>query len=95
MALQGLSPQTTRATEVPGTSSRQKARTRRDGRGCACPGQDAPLGVGGIGGEEEPGAGGAEDADAAQTAVERVDAAALGEMADGDDGGPAALSRGS
>ena len=30
-------------------------------------GQDAPLGVGGIGGEEESGAGGADDADAAQT----------------------------
>ncbi len=34
-------------------------------------GQDAALGVVGIGGEEETGAGGADDADAAETAVER------------------------
>jgi hypothetical protein len=57
-------------------------------------GQDAPLGVGGIRREEEPGAGGTDDADAAQTPVERVGTGGLGEVADGDDGGPTALGGG-
>jgi hypothetical protein len=57
-------------------------------------GQDAALGVVGIGGEEESGAGGTDDADAAETAVERVGAGRLVEMADDDDGGTGALGGG-
>ncbi len=52
------------------------------------------CGVVGIGGEEEAGAGGADDADAAETTVERVGTGRLVEVADDDDGGAGALGRG-
>src|SRR5829696_9695378 len=57
-------------------------------------GEDAALGVVGIGGEEETGAGGADDADAAETAVEGVGTRRLVEMADDDDGSAGALGGG-
>lgn len=67
---------------------------RRPGEIAFAYGQDTPLRVGGIGSQDQSGAGGAEEADAAQTAVERVGAAALGEMADTDDGGAGARGGG-
>src|SRR5918995_1750331 len=54
-------------------------------------GQDTALRIFGIRGEEETGAGGADDADAAATAVEGIGARRLVEMADGDDRDASAL----
>ena len=64
---------------------------RRTGKIAFGEGEDAALGIVGIGGEEETGAGGADDADAAETAVERVGTGRLVEVADDDDGGAGAL----
>jgi hypothetical protein len=57
-------------------------------------GEDAAIRVVGIGGEEETGAGGTDDADGAETAVEGIGRRRLVEMTDDDDGGAAALGGG-
>ena len=87
-AVHWLSPsQTTRATWLPGEAEqaeRQRGRWAAEvvfGRG-----QNAALGIVGIRGEEEPAAGGADDADAAAAAIEGIGGHRLVEVADGDDG---------
>ena len=68
VAVQGLSPsQTTRATAAPGTVLQPEGEGGGGtGEIAFGHGQDAALGVVGIGGEEQPRAGGADDADAAE-----------------------------
>ena len=55
-------------------------------------GEDAPLRVLRVLGQEEPAAGGADDADAAAAAVEGIGAGRLVEVADDDDGDAGALA---
>ena len=77
-----------------GAGDRDEAEGEGRGRGAEVAlggGEDAPIGVVGVGGEEEAAAGGADDADAAAAAVERVGGARLVEVADGNDGDAGAL----
>ena len=92
-AVHWLSPsQTTRATSLPGEESRRNA-SEGGGRPrlSLIETRIRRSGIVGIGGEEEPAAGGANDANGAETAIEGIGGHRFVEMADGDDCHPGAL----